>query len=81
MAYNAINEHIGVVEICAPKGISVMVEKPLATQVKDAERMADLARQYHIHVLTNYETTWYNSNQQLYEMTRLSEAIRRASEK
>ena len=26
----------------------------------------------HIYLLTNYETTWYNSNQQLYEMvTRL----------
>jgi predicted dehydrogenase len=70
LAYNAISEHIGVVEICAPKGISVMVEKPLATTTKDAERMAALARQYHIYVLTNYETTWYNSNQQLYEMVK-----------
>lgn len=73
LAYNAISEHIQVVEICAPLGISVMVEKPLATLVKDAERMADLAREYHIHILTNYETTWYNSNQQLYEMTRVRE--------
>ena len=73
LAYNAINEHIRVVEICAPEGIPVMVEKPLATLVRDAERMADLARQYHIQILTNYETTWYNSNQQLYEMTRLKE--------
>jgi predicted dehydrogenase len=68
LAYNAIADHIGVVEICAPKGISVMVEKPLATTVKDAERMAALARQYNIQLLTNYETTWYGSNQQIYEM-------------
>ena len=40
-----------------------MVEKPLATTVKDAERMAALARQHKIHLLTNYETTWYASNQ------------------
>ncbi len=73
LAYNAINEHIAIVEICALHGISVMVEKPLATRVKDAERMADLAKQYHILILTNYETTWYNSNQQLYEMTRVRE--------
>src|SRR6201996_5712103 len=33
LAYNAISEHLGVVEICAPKGIHVMVEKPLATTV------------------------------------------------
>ena len=68
LAYNAIAEHIGVVEICAPLGIPVMVEKPLATTVKDADRIAALAKQYHIQVLTNYETTWYNTNQQLYEM-------------
>jgi predicted dehydrogenase len=68
LAYNAISEHLGVVEICAPKGISVMVEKPLATTVKDADRIAGLAARYHIRVLTNYETTWYDTNQQIYEM-------------
>ena len=68
LAYNAIVEHLGVVEICAPKGIPVMVEKPLATTVKDAERIAALAQQYHIRVLTNYETTWYDTNQQIFEM-------------
>jgi predicted dehydrogenase len=75
LAYNAISEHLGVVEICAPKGISVMVEKPLATTVKDAERIAALAAQYHIQVLTNYETTWYNTNQQIYEMVNNGHAI------
>ena len=68
LAYNAISEHIYVVEACAPKGISVMVEKPLATTVKQAERMKALADQYKIHLLTNYETTWYASNHQLYSM-------------
>lgn len=68
LAYNSIVEHLLVVEICAPKGISVMVEKPLATTLKDAERMASLAKEFHIFVLTNYETTWYNSNQQIHTM-------------
>jgi predicted dehydrogenase len=75
LAYNAISEHLGVVELCAPKGISVMVEKPLATTVKDAEHIAALAAQYHIQVLTNYETTWYNTNQQIYEMVNNQHAI------
>ena len=75
LAYNAISEHLGVVETCAPKGISVMVEKPLATTVKDAERIASLARQYKIQVLTNYETTWYNTNQQVQEMVNDQHAI------
>ncbi|MCW3120270.1 MAG: oxidoreductase domain protein [Chitinophagaceae bacterium] len=68
LAYNAIADHLAVVEACAPKGISVMVEKPLATTVQQAERMEALAKQYHIQLLTNYETTWYNSNQQIYDM-------------
>lgn len=75
LAYNSIIEHLQVVATCAPKGISVMVEKPLATTVKDAERIAALARQYHIHVLTNYETTWYNTNQQIYDMVNNQHAI------
>ncbi len=68
LVYTPIADHIKVVEICAPKGIPVMVEKPLATTVKDAERIAVLSNQYHVPVLTNYETTWYNSNQEIYEL-------------
>ena len=68
LAYNAISEHIDVVEVCAPKGISVMVEKPLATTNADAERMKMLADKHKIQLLTNYETTWYASNQQLQKM-------------
>jgi predicted dehydrogenase len=70
LAYNAIADHIAVVEACAPKGISVMVEKPLATTVQQAQRMATLASQYHIELLTNFETTWYNTNQQAYTMVK-----------
>jgi predicted dehydrogenase len=75
LAYTPISEHVNVVEICAPKGIPVMVEKPLATTVKDAERIATLARQFHVQVLTNYETTWYNSNQQIYTMVNGEHAV------
>ena len=75
LAYNAIADHMAVVEACAPKGISVMVEKPLATTVQQAQRMAALAAQYHIELLTNFETTWYSSNQQVYTMVRDENAI------
>jgi predicted dehydrogenase len=68
LAYNAIVDHLGVVAACAPKGISVMVEKPLATTSQDAEKIAALAKQHNIHVLTNYETTWYSSNQHLRDL-------------
>jgi predicted dehydrogenase len=75
MAFNAISEHAGVVEICAPLHIHVMVEKPLAVTVKQAERMAALAKQYNIHLLTNYETTWYASNQFIYRKVNDSSSI------
>jgi len=75
LAYNAIVDHLPVVEACAPRGISVMVEKPLATTVAQAERMAMLAKKYHIQILTNYETTWYASNQQVYSITNEERAI------
>ena len=68
MAFDPISEHISVVKTCAPLHISVMVEKPLATTVKDAEQIASLAKQYNIKVLTDYETSWYSSNQQVYKM-------------
>ncbi len=75
LAYNATSEHLGVVEACAPKGISVMVEKPLAIDTRQASRMAELAGRYHIRLLTNYETTWYPSNQQVYEMIHAEQSI------
>jgi predicted dehydrogenase len=68
LAFNPIAEHLAVVEACAPKGISVMVEKPLATTVIQAQRIETLTKQFHIHVWTNYETTWYPSNHRAYEM-------------
>ena len=75
LAYNAISDHLAVVEACATRGVSVMVEKPLAITSKEAERMVFLANRYHIQVLTNYETTWYASNQQLYGMVKEQRAI------
>jgi len=67
-AFGPINEHLNVVEICAPLGIHVMVEKPLATTLTDAKKMETLAKKYNIHLLTNYETTWYPSNHKAYEL-------------
>jgi predicted dehydrogenase len=75
LAFNAIEEHLAVVEVAAPLGISVMVEKPLAVSVKHAERMAQLAKQYKIQLLTNYETTWYDSNQEAYTRFKTDKAI------
>jgi predicted dehydrogenase len=67
-AFNSILEHLHTVEVCAEKGIHVMVEKPLATNLKDAQKMADLAQKHKIQLLTNYETTWYASHRMAHQM-------------
>lgn len=62
-AFGAISDHITIVQACAPRKIHVMVEKPLATTFKDAKEIQALALKHSIHVLTNFETSWYTSNQ------------------
>lgn len=73
MAFGPNSAHLPVVEVCAPLHVHVMVEKPLATTVEDAERIVALADKYHIHVLTDYETSWYASNQTLYRQVKENE--------
>ena len=65
LAYNAISEHVDVAEACLPLKIPLMVEKPLAATNEHARRIAELAAKYDTEVFTNYETTWYDSNQTL----------------
>lgn len=75
IAYGSIYDHLAVVEACAPRGIHVMVEKPLAVNMKHATRMADLARKNKILLLTNYETTWYNTNHEAYRLIKENKVI------
>jgi len=67
-AFGTIYEHLEVVETFAPEGIHVMVEKPLAVSIDHARRMETLAKKNNIHLLTNYETTWYPTNHKAYKM-------------
>jgi len=66
LGYNAVADHLGIVEVCAPLGIPVMVEKPLAATLQQAKQIEVLATKYHIKVLTNFETTWYASYHDVY---------------
>jgi predicted dehydrogenase len=61
-AFGSIYEHLEVVQKAAPKGIHIMVEKPLAVSMQHASEMAKLAKKYKVKLLTNYETTWYPTN-------------------
>ena len=69
-AFGSIFEHLEVVETCAPHGIHVMVEKPLAVNMEHASKMKALAEKHNIHLLTNYETTWYPTNHKTFDMVK-----------
>src|SRR5687767_6871726 len=75
VAFGSIHEHLSVVEACAPMGIHVMVEKPLAVSQAHAEKMAALAKKHGIHLLTNYETSWYPTTIKSFQLLHDSNAI------
>ncbi|MES2647897.1 MAG: Gfo/Idh/MocA family oxidoreductase [Bacteroidota bacterium] len=68
LAFNSIFDHLKTVEYCAPRGIHVMVEKPLAVSYEHASKMLTTAKKNNIHLLTNYETSWYGSNKKAKEI-------------
>lgn len=61
-------DHLAVVEIAARRGVHVIVEKPLAVSAAHAHRMAAAAKAGGIHLLTNYETTWYRSQRAIWRL-------------
>lgn len=69
LVYTSIADHRRIIEVGAYYGVSVMVEKPLAISFDDALAIRRIAQEKHIHVLVNYETTWYASNKAAYEET------------
>jgi predicted dehydrogenase len=74
-AFGSIYEHMAVVEACAPRGIHVMVEKPLATNKAHAIRMEQLAKKHNILLLTNFETSWYPTTEKTYQLVHDSSYI------
>ena len=58
-AFTSTLDHPAVVEACARRRVTVMMEKPLAVSVEDGERIRRAATAAGIPVVVNYETTWY----------------------
>jgi predicted dehydrogenase len=58
-AFGSTFEHLAAVQTAAPRGIHVMVEKPLAVSLDHARQMKALADRHRIVLMVNYETTWY----------------------
>jgi len=60
-AFTSTLGHRQVVEECAPLGIDVMMEKPMAVSLAEARAMAAAAEKGRIQLVINYETSWYRS--------------------
>ena len=68
LVYTSVGDHRKVIEEAAQHNLSVMVEKPLTISLDDALAIRRVARAHNIHVLVNYETTWYSSNKAVYDL-------------
>lgn len=68
LVYTNTFDHRRVVETCARLGVHVMMEKPLAVGLDDALAIGKAAHTGNIHVLVNYETSWYRSNHAAYDL-------------
>lgn len=75
MAFNDIYGHLEVVEFFAPKGIHIMVEKPMAVSLEHADKMVELAKMHKVRLMTNYETSWYASNYKAYDLVHYEKKI------
>ena len=68
-------EHKRVVEECAARGLTIMMEKPLAVNMEHARAIQAAAQRGGVQVLVNYETTWYPANHDAYAVVHEQKAI------
>jgi predicted dehydrogenase len=73
--FTSTADHRRVVEMCAPLGIDVMMEKPLAASLDDARAIAAAAKMGGVQVVVNFETTWYPSNRLAFDLVNRQHAI------
>lgn len=67
-SFSSTSDHPAIVEAAAVRRLHVMMEKPLAVSNADAQRIRRAAERGGIHVLVNYETTWYPSHAAIWTM-------------
>jgi predicted dehydrogenase len=67
-------DHLMIVEACARRKVHVMMEKPLAVSMEHARRIDEAARRGGIHVIVNFETTWYRSHGAIWDLIKKQQA-------
>ena len=68
-------DHPMVVEACASRKIPVMMEKPLAVSMDHARAIQKAAASSGIPVIVNFETTWYRSHAEMYNLIKEQKAM------
>ncbi len=67
-------DHAHIVEAAAQRHIPVMMEKPLAVDMKQARAIQQAAARGGIPVIVSYETTWYRSHGEIWKMMKEQKA-------
>ncbi len=67
-AFTPTAHHADVVDLCAPRGIHVMVEKPMAATLEQADRMLTAARQADTVLMVNWPTAWHRGIRTAYRL-------------
>lgn len=62
MIYTPNKDHPKVAIAAAKHHVSSIMEKPMAISVPEALAMRKAAQQYNVHILTNYDTSYFPSN-------------------
>ena len=58
LAFSSTAEHADIVELCAARNLPVMVEKPMAATLDQANRMLTAARKNKTILMVNWPTAW-----------------------
>jgi predicted dehydrogenase len=72
--FTSTYDHAMVVEAAAKRRIPVMMEKPLAVDMKQARAIQQAAARGGIPVIVNYETTWYRSHGDIWKILKQEKA-------
>ncbi len=60
--------HADVVEIAAERGVHVIMEKPMAATLEQADRMLRVQNKHSVKIMVNYPTTWNPAIKHAYKL-------------
>ena len=66
--FTSAYDHPHMVELCAPHGLAILMEKPMAVNMEAAQVIAAASKKYNVPVFVNYMTTWASANQAVYDL-------------